>query len=531
MTADVSGSGTGTDDLTHQAALRLDADKPAEALGLIERALASQPESGRLWRLKALAHERLDQDEKAIEAAQRTIALDGESIDAYAIMAFAIVGLGRAHDAYRAGESILRLDPDSVRGHIIVAMSLADCVRKRFPGSQAFPAQARAALRRAVELQPEDPWVQGQCGVVLRWLGCDTEAVPHFREALRLNPEYVHALRNLAAIEADRRRRIASLRYLRAVLALKPGDRELLHFAYATCRRTTRLIVIGSVAAAVVASVVALPVTLSASGEGASAVFWVRMCIAGTITALAAGAFAHLGRIPREFRRSLLQRQAGRPWSVAFALMPLSAAAIAWCPPSWAGVPILLFIGATAAHAALVRVVDRDAFDLREPWERSGPTWGRPDEAPLPAAPGRRLAALAIDAFLLGPSCVLVYAFLVLCLVIAVEFTPIPPGAATLYTGSTLVVLGVAGAAVAYLWLPTARTGQTVGKRMMGIRVVDPETAGPPSGKAAVMRAGLMLVFTAVPILFLADAVLMLRDRPYMRTARDHMCGTWVVQA
>ncbi|MDA2805656.1 RDD family protein [Nocardiopsis suaedae] len=525
------GSGTGVDDLAHQAALRLDGGKPAEALPLIERALTSQPESGRLWRLKAVAHERLDQDEKAIEASRKAIALNGESADAYAIMAFAIIGLGRAHDAYRSGEAILRLDPDSVRGHIIVAMSLADCVRKRFPGAHTFPAQARAAVQRAVELQPEDHWVQGQVGVVLRWLGSDKEAVSHFREALRLNPEYVHALRNLAAIEAKRRRRMASLRYLRAVLALAPGDKSILHSAYGICRRTTRVIVLGSVAAAIVAMNVAIPVMQTPSGEGDSGLFWLRMAVAGVTTVAAAAAFAYLVRIPKEIRRSLLQRRAGRPWAVAFALVPLSAAAIGWLPPSWIGLPIVLFVGALVANAVLVRVVDRDAFDLRDPWERSGPSWGRPDEAPHPAAPERRFAALVIDALVIGLTCLLTYLGLVFCLVIAVRLTPIPPGAVTLYIGSALVVLGVLAAPLAYLWLPTARTGQTVGKRRMGIRVVDPETAGPPSRKAAAVRAGLMVVFMVAPFLFLADAVLMLRDRPYLRTARDHLTGTWVVQA
>lgn len=525
------GSGTGVDDLTRQAALRLDGGKPAEALPLIERALAAHPDSGRLWMLKALAHERLDQNEKAIEAARQAIALNGESADIYAVMAFAIIGLGRAHDAYRSGEAILRLDPDSVRGHIIVAMSLADCVRKGFPGAHTFPAQARAAVRRAVELQPEDPWVQAQSGVVLRWLGLDTEAVPHFREALRLNPEHAQALRNLAAIEAKRRRRIASLRYLRAVLALVPGDREALHSAYGMCRRATRVIVLGSVAAAIVAMNVAIPVIESPPGEGDPAFFWFRMAVAGVITAAAAAAFAYLGRIPREIRRSLLQRRAGRPWAVVFALVPLSAAAIGWLPPSWIGVPIVVFIGALVANAVLVRVVDRDAFDRRDPWERSGPAWGRPDEAPLPAAPERRLAALVIDALIIGLTCLFTYLGLVFCLVVAVRLTPIPPGAVTLYAGSALVVVGVLAAPLAYLWPPTARTGQTVGKRGMGIRVVDPETAGPPSRKAAAVRAGLTVAFAVAPFLFLADAVLMVRDRPYMRTARDHLSGTWVVQA
>ncbi|WP_017538630.1 RDD family protein [Nocardiopsis halophila] len=527
----VTDPGTGLGELLRQADMRLDMGKPEEALKLTERGLASHPESDALWTLRAWAQANLGAHQEAIESAQRAIALNGDNQEAYVRLGFSIRDAGRAFEAYAAGAAVLRIDPDSVRGHIIVASSLADCWRKRFPNSGHFPAQARAALQRAVELAPEDPWVQVQCGVLLRWLGDDASAVPHFREALRLNPDRTQALRNLAEIDLKRHRRIRALRSLRAVLALEPGDSRVVRFAYVLCRKTTRAVVAASVVIAAISAVMALIAFDPSSGESdSSALFWTRTVVAGIATALTAGAFAYLGRIPVEFRRSLLRRRAGVPWAVAFALVPVSASAIGWTPPSWSGVPLLVFIGALACEIVLARTVDGDAFS--EGGAEPVPGWGRPDQAPLPAPPVRRLWALVLDGVLVALACLLVYLVLATCLVIAVQLTPIPQGAAALYTGSTLVVLGVLATPVGYFWLPTARTGQTLGKWAAGIRVVDPETAEPPTRRAAAVRTGLALGFGAVLGLGLAvDAAFLLKDRPYFRSLKDQMAGTWVVRA
>ncbi|MFC4063023.1 RDD family protein [Planomonospora corallina] len=86
--------------------------------------------------------------------------------------------------------------------------------------------------------------------------------------------------------------------------------------------------------------------------------------------------------------------------------------------------------------------------------------------------------------------------------------------AAVLDIALVLVVVGGVGTAVGtswgflaalvpahlYLWLPHARTGQTLGKRLMRIKVVSMETGGPPSSQAAATRSGLLLATLLVPV-------------------------------
>ena len=91
--------------------------------------------------------------------------------------------------------------------------------------------------------------------------------------------------------------------------------------------------------------------------------------------------------------------------------------------------------------------------------------------------------------------------------------------------GSTLRVIArlLAWTAVlGHLVLLEGGSGQTVGKRLVGIRVVRQDTDGPISYGMAAHRAGARAVFWFVSFLALAD--------PLMQTLHDRSAGTVVIK-
>ncbi|MBG0827096.1 RDD family protein [Planomonospora sp. ID67723] len=51
-----------------------------------------------------------------------------------------------------------------------------------------------------------------------------------------------------------------------------------------------------------------------------------------------------------------------------------------------------------------------------------------------------------------------------------------------------------------YLWLLHAHNGQTLGKRLMRIKVVSTESGRPPSSQAAAIRSGVFLATLLIPV-------------------------------
>ena len=128
------------------------------------------------------------------------------------------------------------------------------------------------------------------------------------------------------------------------------------------------------------------------------------------------------------------------------------------------------------------------------------------------ASVGTRFMASLLDGLL-----ILVVAYFV---GVALGLTSPSAGEGTIAFFTTLVYLG-------YYWVPTALSGQTPGKRLMGIRVVNAQ-GEPPGFARAAMRE---LLGKAVSTLVLYLGYLMALFHPEKRALHDLIGGTWVVVA
>ncbi len=90
---------------------------------------------------------------------------------------------------------------------------------------------------------------------------------------------------------------------------------------------------------------------------------------------------------------------------------------------------------------------------------------------------------------------------------------------------SGLLLVFLAVIEVGYYWVPTALWGQTLGKRLLGIKVVDAEGEPPGWGRAAMRE----LVGKFLSGLSLGLGFLVALFHPKRRALHDLVGGTWVV--
>lgn len=129
---------------------------------------------------------------------------EGPSLEALLRRADLLAALGRGAQAREAFAEAARRHPGSVRPLRDGAKALA---------REGEAAEAVARLERAVELDPEDPWLRFELGMALRLAGREAEAIAAFRAATRRDgrlhcayEEWGRALEATGRIEAAARR-------------------------------------------------------------------------------------------------------------------------------------------------------------------------------------------------------------------------------------------------------------------------------------------------------------------------------------
>jgi len=83
----------------------------------------------------------------------------------------------------------------------------------------------------------------------------------------------------------------------------------------------------------------------------------------------------------------------------------------------------------------------------------------------------------------------------------------------------------------AYEWLMTARTGATVGKRLMKIRVVNAADRSALTSGQAAGRAACVAGFSYIPVVSLLDQLWLLWDKPLQQCLHDKPVNSIVVRA
>ena len=97
-----------------------------------------------------------------------------------------------------------------------------------------------------------------------------------------------------------------------------------------------------------------------------------------------------------------------------------------------------------------------------------------------------------------------------------------------LWVGALLVVIATV---VAFESFRLPRTGQTTGRRLVGVQVITVGTAENPSGGAAFSRALLFWLFAVIPVLDVLALGGVLWGRPYRQGLHEKLSGTLSIRA
>ena len=243
----------------------LELGETAEALALLERALALAPDSGAVRRSLGMAYRSAGEQ----ELAQRTLAQNRAAADQQPRLEDAlyesVAGLaadarhfldqgrsldaaGRTADAIEAYRRAIELDPsmaqahanlvgsfgrtgeiDRAEEHYATALALNPNLeelhnnRGVVQASRGDPAAAAAAFRRALELNPNSARANANLGVALLEAGQLDEAVRRFREAVKSDPTNRPARMNLGTLALEGARPTEAVEHLEAALR---GDED-----------------------------------------------------------------------------------------------------------------------------------------------------------------------------------------------------------------------------------------------------------------------------------------------------------------
>ena len=110
-------------------------------------------------------------------------------------------------------------------------MTIGETSPNPAPGAHLWggPSDDEKALLRQLTLCPDSPAAHYHYALFLANQHRGAEAVPHYQEALRLQPRYSEALRNFAALLVAERRFEEAVGHLWAAVAIRPDDVQALN--------------------------------------------------------------------------------------------------------------------------------------------------------------------------------------------------------------------------------------------------------------------------------------------------------------
>jgi tetratricopeptide (TPR) repeat protein len=169
----------------------MQAGDPVVALEHFDRAIAADPDSDAVWRLKGNALDQLGHHERALECYARALELNQQSAELWYSIGACMYHLGRYEDELQAYNKALGLDPQMERAWLNKGSTLLKMHKYK---------EALDALNSLLKLNPRFVKAHGDRGIVLRHLNRMGDAIGAFETALSLDAEFSEAWANKGSI-------------------------------------------------------------------------------------------------------------------------------------------------------------------------------------------------------------------------------------------------------------------------------------------------------------------------------------------
>jgi tetratricopeptide (TPR) repeat protein len=163
---------------------RIDLQKHTEALAAAQRAVALSPDDPFSHHILAVVLNRLDREKEARAAIEEAIRLDPDNEAHFAVLASVHLSLRDWTAALEAAEQGLSINPEDVQCANLRSMALVRLGRKE---------EAMQTVDYALERAPESAWSHANQGWNCLHRNDPKRAQDHFREALRLEPDFEYA--------------------------------------------------------------------------------------------------------------------------------------------------------------------------------------------------------------------------------------------------------------------------------------------------------------------------------------------------
>ncbi|MDX6677772.1 MAG: hypothetical protein QOE31_1824, partial [Solirubrobacteraceae bacterium] len=198
----------------HAEAL-IDLGRPEEALAVLARASALDPDAMRPHALRASSLIALRRFDEAQEAATAAITRAPEDSDAHRLLSLAQLRTGMEKTAKDTALQAVALDPEEALNYVMLAETLQ---------ATRDEAGALAAARHAIELEPHGWYAHDLEGRLLLDHEEPRRAEQAFRRALALDPENEGVLNNLSLALAIQGQRDEAVAGMEAATRVDPAD-------------------------------------------------------------------------------------------------------------------------------------------------------------------------------------------------------------------------------------------------------------------------------------------------------------------
>jgi len=192
--------------------------QPQEALALIERAIAIDPQNARFHNSRGALHYALNQDAEAAASFERSTALNPRDGTAWNNLGNALLRMDRVAEA----ETCFRQALAVTRGLITAINNLGVALRR-----QGRLDTALICFKEAVLHQPDYLDAHFNLAELSQRLDDVATAEVHFRRAIEIDPDCAPAHGGLAQCLLDQQRGAEALAVLRAATERLPEDEEL----------------------------------------------------------------------------------------------------------------------------------------------------------------------------------------------------------------------------------------------------------------------------------------------------------------